>query len=496
MAAIPEPAIGNESSQALRRSQPRSGKVSLRLDDVGVQHSGGWRMVLDLVFVFISAAVVGSFVLHLGSWTQGDSHLVVGWAGTLRQALGPLMLLCAATVWSCSLRGLYSGAWTSHRSSMQVACTVAVATVMVSSLPWVCGIQGVHTSEIACSGILNLVFLTGWRLIDDRLLERRLAKGRGIRNVLIVGADSGGGELASFLESAPQLGYRVKGFLDDHLRGDQVLGTTMDLWRVAGAEFVDEVFVTALQSREVIETITRQAKQEHFDVHLIPHFSSETRSSLNYLGKFPVIALYHEPITPFALCLKRTCDVVISFAGLVLLSPLLALLALAIRLDSPGPVLYLSTRVGKKGRTFTFYKFRTMVSGAEALKEQLRDLNERKGMLFKVRNDPRITRVGRLLRNYSLDELPQLWNVLQGDMSLVGPRPPLLDEYEQYSVDHLRRLSVKPGITGNWQVKGRQEPSFETALLLDLEYINNWSLSFDFKLLMQTVGIVLKGTGC
>jgi lipopolysaccharide/colanic/teichoic acid biosynthesis glycosyltransferase len=188
-------------------------------------------------------------------------------------------------------------------------------------------------------------------------------------------------------------------------------------------------------------------------------------------------------------------DVVASGISLTALIPFFALIAAIIKLDSKGRVFYKSVRVGKKGQTFTCYKFRTMVQDADSLKESLRHLNERSGILFKIASDPRITRVGRILRKFSLDELPQLWNVLKGDMSLVGPRPCVPNEYKQYTLEHLRRLDVVPGITGLWQVEARKNPSFEKYVSLDKKYVEEWSLGLDCNILWKTVGVVLAGTG-
>jgi exopolysaccharide biosynthesis polyprenyl glycosylphosphotransferase len=195
------------------------------------------------------------------------------------------------------------------------------------------------------------------------------------------------------------------------------------------------------------------------------------------------------------LFLKRVMDIVLSTIVLVLLWPLLLAIAIAIKLESPGPVIYPSLRVGKKGRRFVCYKFRTMVSGADELKDNLRRLNQRCGPFFKIADDPRVTRLGRFLRKYSLDELPQFWNVLKGDMSLVGPRPHPLDDVERYSPWHHGRLEVKPGLTGLWQVTARANPSFETCMVLDLGYIRSWSLLLDCRILMKTIPAVLAGEG-
>jgi len=178
----------------------------------------------------------------------------------------------------------------------------------------------------------------------------------------------------------------------------------------------------------------------------------------------------------------------------LLLSSLL-LIAMAIQFDSKGPIFYCAERIGRKGRTFRCYKFRTMVKDADRLKADLEHMNERDGILFKIANDPRVTRVGAVLRKYSLDELPQFYNVLRGDMSLVGPRPPMAAEVEQYDLAHLRRLDVLPGITGLWQVEARQDPSFDSYISLDTAYVENWSLWLDLKILARTVHVVLSGTG-
>jgi lipopolysaccharide/colanic/teichoic acid biosynthesis glycosyltransferase len=199
------------------------------------------------------------------------------------------------------------------------------------------------------------------------------------------------------------------------------------------------------------------------------------------------------PLTcPF---LKRTTDILLSLSGIIFGAPLLALIALIVKLDSHGPVLYRSPRVGSKGHVFGCYKFRTMIVGADEMKDSLRLRNERVGPFFKLADDPRITRCGRFLRRYSLDELPQLWNVLRGDMSLVGPRPHPVDDVQLYRAEHLRRLTVTPGITGLWQITARRDPSFERSIALDLEYIEHRSLWMDLKVLWKTVFVVLQGTG-
>jgi lipopolysaccharide/colanic/teichoic acid biosynthesis glycosyltransferase len=202
-----------------------------------------------------------------------------------------------------------------------------------------------------------------------------------------------------------------------------------------------------------------------------------------------------QAVVRLGLFLKRAMDVVLSAIALVLFWPAMLLIAIAIKLESPGPAVYPSLRVGEKGRRFVCYKFRTMVPGADGLKYQLRQLNQRRGPFFKIASDPRVTRLGRFLRKYSLDELPQFWNVLKGEMSLVGPRPHPVDDVELYRPEHFRRFDIKPGLTGLWQVTARAIPSFETCMALDLEYIRRWSLLLDCRILLETIPEVISGEG-
>jgi lipopolysaccharide/colanic/teichoic acid biosynthesis glycosyltransferase len=192
---------------------------------------------------------------------------------------------------------------------------------------------------------------------------------------------------------------------------------------------------------------------------------------------------------------KRGFDIVFSFVALILIAPVLLLIAILVKLDSEGPVLYVSERIGRDGERFRFFKFRTMVKEADSLRGALLHLNEREGNLFKMSNDPRVTRLGRFLRRYSLDELPQFLSVLTGQMSVVGPRPCLVSEYARYTKEQQRRLLAVPGITGLWQVEARTDPSSETYFKLDMYYVENWSLWLDTKILFKTIFVVFAGSG-
>jgi lipopolysaccharide/colanic/teichoic acid biosynthesis glycosyltransferase len=199
--------------------------------------------------------------------------------------------------------------------------------------------------------------------------------------------------------------------------------------------------------------------------------------------------------TPAGMVLKRMLDVSVASGVLMALAPVLGIIAGLIKFDSSGPVFYSALRAGRKGKPFRCYKFRTMVREAEALKNSLRTCNQRSGPFFKIANDPRITRVGQFLRRYSLDELPQFWNVLRGEMSLVGPRPHPMDDFARYEIEHLSRLDVTPGITGLWQVTARRDPSFQRGMELDLEYIRTWNFEMDLRILFKTLAVVADGSG-
>jgi exopolysaccharide biosynthesis polyprenyl glycosylphosphotransferase len=259
---------------------------------------------------------------------------------------------------------------------------------------------------------------------------------------------------------------------------------------------VDEIILAGPHDREKTLRVVRAAQQLRLDVKMAPDlFGYEPTRETERIGDMPLFSLHEERLPVAGLFLKRALDVAGAGAVLILMAPVLVLLAILIGLDSPGPVLYAALRAGRKGRPFRCYKFRTMVGDADTLKKGLRERNQRQGPCFKIKDDPRITRVGRVLRRYSLDELPQLWNVLRGEMSLVGPRPHPLDDYSAYAIEHLPRLDVIPGMTGLWQVTARRDPSFEAGLNLDIEYIHRWSLGMDLRILLKTAAVVLRGSG-
>ena len=306
-----------------------------------------------------------------------------------------------------------------------------------------------------------------------------------------------GRRIASYLEMHPGMERVFCGFLDDRKPlGKDIVGRTMHLAQLARTGFVDEVILAAPHDRDLTLRVLHAAQRLRLDVKLAPDlFGCEPAREMERIGGIPVISLHEERLPVVGLLLKRALDVVAAVVALVILSPALSVIAILIKLNSDGPALYAALRAGRKGRSFRCYKFRTMVKDADGLKDELRKQNQREGPCFKIKNDPRITRIGRFLRRYSLDELPQLFNVLKGEMSLVGPRPHPLDDFSAYTIEHLPRLDVTPGITGLWQVTARRDPSFQAGMHLDVEYIHRWSFGLDLKILLKTVWEVLRGSG-
>ncbi len=331
-----------------------------------------------------------------------------------------------------------------------------------------------------------------------QLVWNRRRRDAESRRVLIVGGGPIARSIAQALRHDPLQRATVCGFVDDdEPLSPTILGRIADLDWLARSEFIDEVILALPGQPGQMRNAAEAAFRNHLDIRAVPDLPLVPwcDSGIDRIGEVPVITLHREPLPSSALFVKRLLDATGAALGLVFASPLMAIIALLIRLEGPGPVLYSAERTGAKGRRFRCYKFRSMVTDAACLKEELRARNQRNGPIFKIEDDPRITRIGRILRRYSLDELPQLWNVLSGEMSLVGPRPHPVDEVNHYELQQFRRLDVKPGITGLWQIMARDCPSFELNMHLDLTYIENWSLRLDLRILANTIRVLFVPEG-
>ena len=341
------------------------------------------------------------------------------------------------------------------------------------------------------------------RFVLRSIFEWMRRRGQDRRYMLVVGVGDLAQAFADRVERHAGLGIEIVGHLaapEEQKRSvtRAILGSAEDIDDVLHTQVVDEVAICLpSEAAHYLEPITGLAAGEGKTVRIPVDPVEEVLPSaiLEEFDGFVVRSMVNDGHREVGLILKRILDVVGSAIGLVVLSPVLLGAAVAIRVLDGGPVLFRQTRVGLHGRPFTIYKFRTMVPGAEERLEEVRHLNERTGAAFKVSDDPRMTSVGRRLRRTSIDELPQLWNVLTGTMSLVGPRPPLPEEVAEYDVWHRRRLSMKPGITGLWQVEARHDPRFDRFVEHDLVYIDSWSLWLDVKILLRTVPALLTHVG-
>lgn len=342
---------------------------------------------------------------------------------------------------------------------------------------------------------------SAWRIRRYHMYERGLST----RHVVILGTNHLARSLSRQIISERRLGYTLRGYISFtpdakapvETPGLEFLGCLDDLQRIARKHFVDEIIVTESYPTDEIIRLLKAAREMGLDVRSMSGYYNDLalNAGVEYLGDYPLVPLHRNAPRSISIALKRAGDFAFSLLALIAVAPVMALIAAAICLESKGPAFYVSERIGRRGHVFPCFKFRTMVVNADQMKNRLDCMNERDGVLFKVKNDPRVTRVGRILRKYSLDELPQFFNVLRGEMSLVGPRPPIASEVEKYKLEHFRRLEVLPGITGLWQVQARQDASFEKYIALDTAYVENWSFWLDLKIILRTWNAVLRGTG-
>jgi exopolysaccharide biosynthesis polyprenyl glycosylphosphotransferase len=456
------------------------------------------RRQLDLLYVAmaITDMVSVSLGLYLASWV-GEL------ANVPRQDFMPLLALVPVLVLA-----MFAGfrLYATHQISpaeefrrILLAVTLTITGLMFLSF-W--SNAGLSRLWLGSSWLLALVLTLSSRRLWHWFGHRARKAGLLTFPTLIVGVGGEAEHLVALLQSAT-LGYRPVGYVVP--TGARSVGNDLpavghirnlrDVIRDTGAECI---FVTSSAvSLEDMSHISRAARQEGIEVRISANLPQVLSSRLAVQPVGGLMALSVKPVrlTGFQAAAKRTFDLTVSGLGVLLTLPLWGMIALLIKLTSRGPVLYRQVRVGHRNGTFTVLKFRTMVEGADSMLDSLREQNEVDGPMFKMKADPRVTRIGQWLRRCSLDELPQLLNVLKGDMSLVGPRPPLPDEVSAYEEWHLDRLEVRPGITGLWQVSGRSTLTFDQCVRMDLFYIENWSLAYDLYIMAKTIPMMLSGKG-
>jgi exopolysaccharide biosynthesis polyprenyl glycosylphosphotransferase len=420
--------------------------------------------------------------------------------------LGILPLVLA--IWTGLL--LSREAYSSHRTVrlydevLRVARVVLLGTLILAACGWLLRLDFVSRPFLVLFSGINLSLLIAEKLAIRLLARHVRRRGYNYRTLIIVGINPRAREMAQVIQDHPYWGLRVLGFVSpngtdtESYAGLPVLGSADELPHVLQEAIVDEVLFV-LSRRQLYEFEESFVLCSELGIRArvalyFPHIKA--RLILEELAGTPLLTFTTTPAAPFPMFLKQLVDYAVAAIGLVVLSPLLLAIGAVIKLSSPGPVLFRQTRCGVNGRPFTLLKLRTMSEDAESRLDQVAHLNEVNGPAFKARHDPRVTGTGRWLRRFSIDELPQLVNVLKGDMSLVGPRPPLPSEVARYQHWQRRRLSMKPGLTGLWQVSGRADlDDFNSWIELDLAYIDSWSLWLDLKIMLKTVPAVLSTRG-
>ncbi|MBW3668226.1 MAG: sugar transferase [Actinobacteria bacterium] len=461
-----------------------------RLARIGVVAADGLAVVAAMVLV----ARIG----HLLP-TDGASAGPVAYTTVCAVAL-PLWLVTFARYRLYHARHI-----TTRRDELQrVLHAVGISVVVTAVVAYALG-KLVPRSWLVALFVAGVAVLAVEREVVRHAFNVLRRRGHCLRHVVIAGTGNEAVALAAMLEEQPELGYRVVGLLGRREEADERLreyGPVLDVRnkvaeqvRMAGASGV--LVATTDVDLETSNRLARVLTDAGIHVELSSSLKDidATRLAVRPLGRFPV--LYVEPVRRGGWhgVAKRAFDVTFALFGLVVSAPILAVAAVAIKATSPGPVVFKQERVGRRGRRFHVLKLRTMVCDAESRIEEIRLLNEADGPLFKVREDPRVTRVGRVLRKLSIDELPQLWNVVRGEMSLVGPRPALPSEVTQWGPELFERLRVQPGITGMWQVRGRSDSSFSQYQRWDLYYVDNWSIAHDIGIILRTVPVVLSQKG-
>lgn len=385
-----------------------------------------------------------------------------------------------------------------RRDHGRILSGVAMATLLLGCLAIFPPFLPLPWDFLLVLGGAAFVTLSTSRTLIDRLVRQAYLRGIGLRQAVVLGsAEEAWGALRE-LRDEWNVDQCIVGHLTPATGDPTALGTLDELDRVLGELDVQEVIVATPLASERLEQVAELCFERGIALYMIPSIGRiSCRAEPMHLGACAVLRLHPARLKMPLLLVKRAADLVLATLLLAVAAPMIALIALAIKLDSPGPVFYKAARVGLGGRRFLMWKFRSMSADAAERERELAHLNiyGERGT-FKVRNDPRITRVGRVLRRTSMDELPQLINVLKGEMSLVGPRPALVSDIERYEPHHFERLSVVPGLTGPWQVSGRNLiTDFETIVQMERAYISNWSLLLDAKILLRTVGVVIRGEG-
>jgi exopolysaccharide biosynthesis polyprenyl glycosylphosphotransferase len=463
--------------------------------------------LLVLAVSFILAYYLRANIYFFYRLDLFPSRVIMGTIYPLDNYLWLLLIILPVWYGLLSSQGLYESFRTKRLTEIVWIIVKAgfVATLITGTLIFIFKLTYVSRIFMFFFLAISVSLLSIEKIMLIQSFKHARPKEDSYKHLLVVGTGKRAGKFVQMVKQHPEWGIKIVGIIDDEpekvgtdVSNIKVIGLLKDIPDILHAKIVDEVvFIIPRSWLSRIEQSILSCEREGIKVSVAVDLFDFKIGKLQAtdLGGIPLMRLETTPGSPWELFMKRSLDIIVSLVGLVLLAPVLLLKAVVIKLNYSGPLFFKQVRNGMNGRKFTLLKFRSMVVGAEEMQEELLALNEMDGPVFKIRNDPRMTRIGRFLRKTSLDELPQLINVLKGDMSLVGPRPPIPGEVTNYKTWQRRRLSMRPGITCFWQISGRNEVNFEQWMKLDLEYIDNWSLWLDLKILFKTIPIVLFGIG-
>jgi len=457
------------------------------------------KVFVDVVMILIGFVVAYEVRLHASDFVE------IKWVPSLLSYLKFLFLFIPVWLVVFAGIGLYNFRGVGSMVKEMWLSVVGVSTVLSLMIIIIFFNQDTFFSRLI---IIYALFFVSVFVILGRVLIRLLQRyfyryGIGVRRVLLVGVNNNTEDLQRYFDNNRNMGWELVGLLDEiKQKGEKVgnyrvLGNLDKLVKIYKRYGINEIWLTGETDDDYQMEIINFCQRKDLVYRFVPGILGVVSANVETqtIAGMPLIALKETALEGWGRIIKRIFDIFFSLVVLIILGWLFVLIAIMIKIESPGPVFYCSERVGRKGKMFVIYKFRSMVINADKMKKELMAMNEAEGPMFKIKNDPRITRVGHFIRKTRIDELPQVWNVLKGDMSWIGPRPPLADEVKQYKAHHLKRLAIKSGITGPWQVTGRHDLDFDDIVKLDTYYIENWSIELDVQIFFKTIWLMLTRAG-